>query len=79
LAPTGGPKNLFDSFFWTLFSNFFLANHNKKPPGKPFPRQLKANLMSKRRNSYWGGVWGGFLVKMFLNREKTTPKPTPPF
>jgi hypothetical protein len=28
---------------------------------------------------YWGGVWGGFLEKMFLNREKTTPKPTPPF
>jgi len=28
---------------------------------------------------YWGGVWGGFLEKMFLNREKSTPKPTPPF
>jgi len=28
---------------------------------------------------YWGGVWGGFLEKMFLNREKTTPKPIAPF
>ena len=28
---------------------------------------------------FWGGVWGGFLEKMLPNREKTTPKPTPPF
>ena len=28
---------------------------------------------------YWGGIWGGFLEKIFLNREKTNPKPIPPF
>ena len=39
----------------------------------------KGKSKGKIRRVGWGGVWGSFLEKMFLNREKTTPKPTPSF
>jgi hypothetical protein len=28
---------------------------------------------------WWGGFWGSFFEKIFPNREKSTPKPTPLF
>ena len=39
----------------------------------------KGKSKGKIRRVEWGGVWGSFPEKILPNREKNTPKPTPPF